>query len=250
MEKVEICLVCQDFTVNIGHVSKWCPNNLCMNCGQKGHAKVECVFGIEDLPFPMVMCVICQDFEEHDTKNCPKMVCKKCGKNGHGKIECMLGMEDLPLPNEILFKIFSYLNLKDLNRCILVSKRVKEICMVQKEKIIQEFQKQKEENERKRKLITQSNQDPEKRKLITQQLVLLLHAHRCSRKDKDAVNSGGTVQPVSTLPFLFLTASFGQGFTIYDNYLEKIIHDCTGKPIFNTLKRKKKRISFLPHLDT
>ena len=84
-------------------------------------------------------CFICQDFEiniGHETKWCPKNSCKKCGENGHTKVGCMFGWENLPIPNEILFKIFSYLSIKDLGQCAQVSKRIREICQNQDEWIL------------------------------------------------------------------------------------------------------------------
>ena len=80
----------------------------------------------------LIMCYICQDFKlniGHETKWCPKNTCKTCGQKGHAQMGCMVGKENLPLPDEIIIKIFGYLNLKDLDQCARVSKRIKQICL-------------------------------------------------------------------------------------------------------------------------
>ena len=48
----EMCHLCQDFELNVGHETKWCPNSSCKNCGQTGHTKIGCMFGLENLPLP------------------------------------------------------------------------------------------------------------------------------------------------------------------------------------------------------
>ena len=49
---MEICLVCQDFEVNVGHQAKWCPKIICQKCGQPGHVKLHCMIGFENMPLP------------------------------------------------------------------------------------------------------------------------------------------------------------------------------------------------------
>ena len=78
-----------------------------------------------------IICYICQDFKlsvGHETKWCPKNTCKRCGFKGHTQIGCMAGKKNLPLPDEIILRIFGYLDLKDLDRCARVSIRVRKIC--------------------------------------------------------------------------------------------------------------------------
>ena len=79
-----------------------------------------------------IQCYICQDFKwsvGHETKWCPKNRCKRCGRKGHSQVRCMTGRENLPLPDEIILRIFAHLDLKDLDRCARVSKRVRQICL-------------------------------------------------------------------------------------------------------------------------
>ena len=52
MDKEIKCLICQDFKVNVGHETRWCPKNPCKKCGQNGHSKMECMVGFENLPLP------------------------------------------------------------------------------------------------------------------------------------------------------------------------------------------------------
>ena len=51
-EESELCLICQDFKLNVGHETKWCPSIVCKKCGQIGHAQMECMFEMENLPMP------------------------------------------------------------------------------------------------------------------------------------------------------------------------------------------------------
>lgn len=49
MDDLKICIGCQEFEEDVGHVAKWCPNIVCQKCKQKGHTKITCMLGHEDL---------------------------------------------------------------------------------------------------------------------------------------------------------------------------------------------------------
>ena len=46
---MKVCIGCQDFESNVGHEALWCPNIVCQKCQQKGHTKLTCMSGHEDL---------------------------------------------------------------------------------------------------------------------------------------------------------------------------------------------------------
>ena len=58
---------------------------------------------------------------------CVRHICLKCEQNWES--QTISNINILVLPNEMLLKIFSYLNIKDLNVCAKVSRKFQEISM-------------------------------------------------------------------------------------------------------------------------
>ena len=72
MDNLKICFGCQDFESNVGHEAKWCPNIFCLKCKHKGHTKITCMLGHEDLktlPNEVLLKIIgyvCEDANSRD----------------------------------------------------------------------------------------------------------------------------------------------------------------------------------------
>ena len=49
MDHTKVCISNQDFKENVCHETIWCPHIVCQKCEQKGHTKIECMSGHEDL---------------------------------------------------------------------------------------------------------------------------------------------------------------------------------------------------------
>ena len=86
----------------------------------------------------MELCKICLGFKIHvgyDTNHtescpaCPKNSSKKSGKQDDTKLEWMVAFKIFQLPNEIIFKIFDYLDTQSLYHCCRVSKKIRSICL-------------------------------------------------------------------------------------------------------------------------
>ena len=76
---------------------------------------------------------------------------------------------NFPLPNEIMIKIYSYLNILDLLKCSQVSKRMRSLCFHNSLEFIRKFS-----------MVKINYEKIKARKL---RLGLILHAHQC-RKEK------------------------------------------------------------------
>ena len=76
---------------------------------------------------------------------------------------------NFPLPNEIMIKIYSYLNILDLLKCAKVSKRMRSLCFHHSLEFIRKFS-----------MVKINSEKVKARKL---RLGLILHAHQC-RKGK------------------------------------------------------------------
>ena len=74
MEDGNVCFTCQDFEKNVGHATKWCPKNVCQKCGQNGHVKMGCMFGLEDFPLPNEIILQTLDYlHVKDLEQCAKV---------------------------------------------------------------------------------------------------------------------------------------------------------------------------------
>ena len=74
MENGNVCFTCQDFEKNVGHATKWCPKNVCQKCGQNGHVKMGCMFGLEDFPLPNEIILQTLDYlHVKDLEQCAKV---------------------------------------------------------------------------------------------------------------------------------------------------------------------------------